>query len=100
MREALHQQDQSIKNDLTMMFERGKMEEREKQKAVVEEIKKLREELARAADQKYEIDWEKLSRTAHWTNNSINLSTINNTRRRLIGGGENSIKLKTTFNTD
>ena len=66
---------------------------------MVEELKKLRENLARQQDQKYEMDWEQLSRAAHWTNTAINMSTINNARRKAILGAS-EVKLKTTFNPE
>jgi len=66
---------------------------------VVEELRKLREDLARQQDQKFEMDWEQLSRAAHWTNTAINMATINNARRKAIVGAS-EVKLKTTFNTE
>ncbi len=98
MRAVIQQQDQTIKQDITKLIEKTSSQEKEKQR-LVEELKKLREDIARQADQKYEIDWEKLSRTAHWTNSSINMSTINNARRQILGD-TSGVKLKTTFNTD
>ena len=66
---------------------------------MVEELRKLREDLARQQDQKFEMDWEQLSRAAHWTNTAINMATINNARRKAIVGAS-EVKLKTTFNAE
>jgi len=51
------------------------------------------------------MDWEQLSRAAHWTNTAINMSTINNARRKAILGTASpspltEVKLKTTFNAE
>lgn len=73
MRNIIKEQDQSLKVEVKKILEKTLESEKEKNK-VVEELRKLREDIAKHQDQKYELDWENLSRTAHWTNNSINLS--------------------------
>ena len=83
MRQVITNNDVTLKQEVTKLIEKTQESEREKQR-VVEELKKLREDLARQQDQKYEMDWEQISRAAHWTNTAINMSTINNARRKAI----------------
>lgn len=84
-----------MKEEVRKLFEKTQQGEQEK-KQLVDELQKLREQMAKQQDEKYEIDWQNLSRTAHWTNAGIpSYNSLNSSRRRVI---TSEIKLKTTIN--
>ena len=57
MRQVISNNDATLKQEVTKLIEKTQESEREKQR-VVEELRKLREDLARQQDQKFEMDWE------------------------------------------
>ncbi len=95
MKEIIKEQESTLKNEVSRLIEKTQQGERDKER-LVEELRNLREELAKQQDERYEIDWQNLSRAAHWTNSAINqYGQLNLARRKVISS---EVKLKTTIN--
>lgn len=71
MRKIIKEQESTLKGEVTKLIEKTQQSDREKDR-LVDELRKLREELAKQQDERYELDWQNLSRAAHWTNSAIN----------------------------
>jgi len=71
MRKIIKEQESTLKGEVTKLIEKTQQSDREKER-LVEELRKLREDLAKQQDERYELDWQNLSRAAHWTNSAIN----------------------------
>ncbi|TNV82453.1 hypothetical protein FGO68_gene8416 [Halteria grandinella] len=94
MRKIIKDQDVALKQQVQKLVEKTQQSDQDKNR-LVDELRKLREEMAKQQDERYEIDWQNLSRTAHWTNQAANYNSLNNARRHVISS---EVRLKTTIN--
>lgn len=56
MRKIIKEQESTLKGEVTKLIEKTQESDREKER-LVEELRKLREELAKQQDERYELDW-------------------------------------------